>query len=115
MRQYQNKKLDSDAVVRLEEEIQAVNREGGLHVQLILDEPKAFEGGMAKYGSFSGVTNYIAMIGRKSSNLDEKCGYYGERLVLPAQQLGLNTCWSPLPHERTVVIKWICRRESSGR
>lgn len=26
-------------------------------------------------------------------DLDERCGYYGERLVLLAQQLGLNTCW----------------------
>lgn len=42
---------------------------------------------------FSGVSNYIAMIGKKNSNLDEKCGYYGERLVLKAQQMGLNTCW----------------------
>ncbi len=41
---------------------------------------------MAHYGEFSGVRNYIAM-------LEESCGYYGERLVLLAQQLGLNTCW----------------------
>ena len=29
-------------------------------------------------------------------NLDEKCGYYGEKLVLKAQELGLNTCWVAL-------------------
>lgn len=48
---------------------------------------------MAHYGKFSGVTNYIAMIGKKGPTLEETCGYYGERLVLKAQQLGLNTCW----------------------
>ena len=46
---------------------------------------------MAHYGKFSGVTDYIAMIGKKGPTLDETCGYYGERLVLLAQQLGLNT------------------------
>ncbi len=33
------------------------------------------------------------MIGPKGPDLEEKCGYYGEQLVLKAQQLGLNTCW----------------------
>ncbi len=33
------------------------------------------------------------MIGKKGPTLEESCGYYGERLVLLAQQLGLNTCW----------------------
>lgn len=48
---------------------------------------------MAHYGKFSGVENYIALIGKKGPDLEEKCGYYGEQLVLLAQQLGLNTCW----------------------
>ena len=30
--------------------------------------------------------------GKKFDDLSEKCGYYGEQLVLLAQQLGLNTC-----------------------
>mgnify|MGYP002673250912 FL=1 len=37
--------------------------------------------------------NYIAFVGQKDDTLDERTGYYGERLVLLAQQLGLNTCW----------------------
>lgn len=55
---------------------------------------------MAHYGKFEGVTNYIAMIGKKSVDLDETCGYYGERLVLKAQQLGLNTCWVALTYSK---------------
>ena len=51
---------------------------------------------MAHYGKFSGVQNYIALIGRKNNDLDEKIGYYGERLALVAQTLGLNTCWVAL-------------------
>lgn len=93
VRQYEDRPLDQNAVAALQEEISACNREGGLHIQLVTNEPKAFDGLMAHYGKFSGVRNYIAMIGKKGPDLEEKCGYYGERLVLKAQQLGLNTCW----------------------
>ena len=55
---------------------------------------------MAHYGKFSGVTNYIALVGKKSNMLDELCGYYGERLVLKAQQLGLNTCWVAMTYKK---------------
>lgn len=92
VRQYLNKAIDADTLGALQTEIAACNKEGKLHFQLVTDEPKAFDGFMAHYGKFSGVTSYIALIGRKGDDLEEKCGYYGERLVLRAQQLGLNTC-----------------------
>ena len=40
------------------------------------------------------------MIGKKTSDLEEKCGYYGEWLVLLAQQLGLNTCWVAMTYSK---------------
>lgn len=91
VRQYQEKPIEASVVERLNEEIALCNQEGKLHIQLIVDEPKAFAGGMAKYGKFSGVSNYLAMVGPKGA--DEAIGYYGERLVLLAQTLGLNSCW----------------------
>jgi hypothetical protein len=33
------------------------------------------------------------MIGPKGDALRETCGYYGEKIVLYAQTIGLNTCW----------------------
>ena len=48
-------------------------------MQLVLNEPKAFGSFMAHYGTFSGVKNYIAVIGKKSASLEERCGYYGEK------------------------------------
>ena len=99
VRQYQNKPLDKETITALQAEIEACNREGDLHIQLVTNEPKAFDGFMAHYGKFSGVTSYIAMIGKKE-RLDEKCGYYGERLVLLAQQLGLNTCWVAMTYKK---------------
>ena len=91
VRQYQEKAIEATVVGHLDEEIALCNQEGGLHIQLVLDEPQAFTGGMVKYGSFKGVRNYLAMVGPNGA--DEKVGYYGERLVLLAQTLGLNSCW----------------------
>ena len=50
--------------------------------------------------SFSGVINYIVMVGKKSKDLDERVGYYGEQLVLYAQTLGLNTYWVGLSYRK---------------
>lgn len=100
VRRYRNQPLSAEAVSAMRAEIDACNQESGLHIQLVMDEPKAFDGFMAHYGKFSGVRNYIALIGKKDSKLDEKCGYYGERLVLKAQQLGLNTCWVAMTYSK---------------
>ena len=100
VRQYTDKPLGEDVIRPLEEEIAACNKESGLHIQLVKNEPKAFDSFMAHYGKFGGVTNYIAMIGKKGPDLEETCGYYGERLVLKAQQLGLNTCWVAMTYSK---------------
>lgn len=100
VRQYERKPLEAALISALQEEIDACNQESGLHIQLITNEEKAFDCFMAHYGKFSGVTNYIALIGKKSAKLEEACGYYGERLVLKAQQLGLNTCWVAMSYTK---------------
>ena len=100
VRRYKNKVLNEEIISALQAEITACNQESGLHIQLVTNEPKAFDGFIAHYGNFSGVKNYIALIGKKQSKLEEKCGYYGERLVLLAQQLGLNTCWVALTYSK---------------
>ena len=96
VRQYLSKPLKLDELAQLRAEVDTCNQEGGLHVQLVTNEPKAFEGTMARYGKFSGVQNYFALVGKAGPDLQEKCGYWGERLVLKAQMMGLNTCWVAL-------------------
>lgn len=100
VRQYDDRPIEAETLAALQTEIDACSKEGGLHIQLVTDEPKAFSGMMAHYGKFSGVKNYIALVGPKSKELDEKCGYYGERLVLKAQQLGLNSCWVAMTYSK---------------
>lgn len=100
VRRYKNQPINAETISALQTEIDVCNRESGLHIQLVTNEPKAFDSFMAHYGKFSGVTNYIALIGEKDSALDEKCGYFGERLVLKAQELGLNTCWVAMTYSK---------------
>ncbi|MBE6517631.1 MAG: nitroreductase [Thermoplasmata archaeon] len=95
VRQYTDKKIEGDVLNSLEKEIDRINLESGLHIRLVRDEPKAFGSMFAKnISKFKGVENYLAIIGPDSDDLEEKAGYYGEQLVLCAQELGLNTCWA---------------------
>ena len=109
VRAYKNEPLAEDVVMRLEKVIAEVNQRGNLHIQLIQNEPKAFQGTLAKYGKFRNANNYLVMAGKKAASkreesetggLDERIGYYGEHLVLLAQTLGLNTCWVGLSYRK---------------
>lgn len=94
VRQYSADPIVGDTRTALENIIRECNEESGLHFQLITEDPECFNTLLSHYGRFSGVNNYIAVVGsKKLSNLDELAGYYGERIVLEAQMLGLNTCW----------------------
>ena len=101
VRQYTNRAIEPEKRVVLGELIEKINKEAKLHIQIIYDEPKCFDSMMAHYGKFTGVSNYIALIGEKSATLEEKLGYYGEQIVLEAQKLGLNTCWVAMTHGKS--------------
>ena len=99
VRKYKDEPIPEEVLAVLRNKVWEVNSEAGLHVQLVTGEPKAFSG-LICYGTFSGVTNYFVMAGKKGEDLDEKIGYYGEQLVLLAQTLGLNTCWAGVSYSK---------------
>lgn len=103
VRQYNGKKIESGIRETLAALVNECNKENGLNIQIMFDEPKCFDSIMAHYGKFSGVENYIALVGKKGPDLDEKAGYYGEKLVLKAQELGLNTCWVAMTHGKSTA------------
>lgn len=73
--------------------IREINKEQGLHLQLITDEGNISKIKMS-YGMFKNVHGFIAMVGREDDpDLKEKLGYFGEKLVLLATTIGLGTCW----------------------
>lgn len=93
VRRYTDRKIEGEVERQLREEIDRCNAESGLQIQMITEEPDAFGSILAHYGLFKGVRNYIAIVGARAEDLYERSGWYGERIVLKAQMLGLNTCW----------------------
>ncbi len=101
VRHYTDQPIENKKVEWLQRLVDEYNAQSGLHIQLITNEPRSFgESLLARYGKFSGVINYFAMIGQKGDSLDETVGYYGEKLVLEAQMMGLNTCWVGLSYKK---------------
>ena len=100
VRSYTERPITGKTLEELMNLIDRDNADSGLHIQLALNEPEAFGGRIARYGSFKGVRNYIALIGPDNKELEPKCGYYGERIVIGAQALGLNTCWVGLNYSK---------------
>jgi len=93
VRKYIDKEIPADIIAALRDKIEECNKVGNLNIQLVLNETKAFTG-MLSYGKFSGVKNYLVMVGKKADDLDERIGYYGEQLVLHDRlhQDGLRHC-----------------------
>lgn len=101
VRQYSDKKIEGDVKSKLNKYVASINEENGLSMQIFYNEPNCFNSMLAHYGKFSNVKNYIAIVGKKEEQ--EKAGYYGEKLVLKCQELGLNTCWVALTHGKVNV------------
>lgn len=104
VRSFTDRKIEPEKMDELTRLMDECNTRGGLHIQLVTNNPKAFDSRLAHYGKFAGVSNYFALVGPKDSTLDERLGYYGEQLVLRAQQLGLNTCWVGLTFKKDTGV-----------
>ena len=65
VRKYTDKPIAEKDIMILQEAVLKHNAENGLHIQLVLDEPKAFSKGILNYGIFTGVRNYFVMAGPK--------------------------------------------------
>lgn len=100
VRKFTDKPIEGDTLTALREETAICSMLGRLRIILVTDEPSAFGGFVTHYGIFSGVRNYLVLIGDKAPDLQERAGYYGERVVLKAQRLGLNTCWVAVSYSK---------------
>lgn len=99
VREYLDKPIEGEILEILKKEIADSNEESGLNMELILNEKNAFE--KFPLNNFENCKNYIVIMGKKEDKkLQEKAGYYGERIVLKAQELGLNTCWVALTYNK---------------
>ena len=104
VRQYENRPIPAEIRAQLDGYVAELNRQGGLNMQILYDEPVCFSSRLAHYGRFENCSNYFSLVGKKAPDLEERCGYYGELLVLKAQELGLNTCWAALTHGKSKAV-----------
>lgn len=93
-RTYIGEPIDDESADILNNLIKLYNRNSGMTSFLLMDGSEAFNSFLKCYGMFKNVKSLIIMKGPKDDvNLKEKTGYYGQRLVIKATQLGLGTCW----------------------
>ena len=74
-------------------------RESGLDIQLVGDNPEVFNV-IARFGLIRGCRTHVAFVvdDAKARGVadDEAIGYWGQKIVLAAQDMGFNTCWCAL-------------------
>ncbi len=102
VRSYLEKPIEPEKVTQLCALIEACNRESGLHLQLLTDAGKTFQSLFGRASGLAKAPSAIACIGPDTADLDERVGYYGEKIVLFAQQIGLNTCWVGMVKAKSV-------------
>ncbi|MCL1838819.1 MAG: hypothetical protein FWG47_05825 [Propionibacteriaceae bacterium] len=102
VRKYSDRVIPEPIRAQLDVMASSSNAESGLSMKVVYDDPEAFRGGASLYGRLEGVRNYIILSGVGDSS-EQDHGYYGQKLVLLAQHLGLNTCWTGLTFNKKKV------------
>lgn len=103
VRAYKDIAIEQGIRDQLDALVEECNKGSGLNIIIRYDDPAGFDTRLVHYGLFTGISNYIVLKGRKTKDFDFLCGYYGEKIVLYAQQLGLNTCWTAMTFNKKMV------------
>ncbi|SFB18669.1 Putative TM nitroreductase [Acetitomaculum ruminis DSM 5522] len=94
VRNYKSDKIEPEKIQKLNEKIIELNEEGNIHLQFIEDAGNTYNKLLNRAMGLGSAPSVIACAGPNDETLDQRIGYYGEKLVLYAQCLGLNTCWA---------------------
>ena len=102
VREYDGKPLTQAEFNVLGAVVEECARESGLDIQLVGDNPEVFNV-VARFGLIRGCFTHVAFVvddakvgGATKVAVDEALGYWGQKIVLVAQDMGLNTCWCAL-------------------
>ena len=94
VRQYIEDGLAPEELEALSAAVDDVCAKSGLNIQLVADNPQVFDV-VASFGVIHGCSTSLAFV-TSGKEQDVAIGYWGQHLVLTAQELGLNTCWVAL-------------------
>lgn len=93
-RTFTKEAIAEDKIQKIKELIDDINKNSELNISFVEDGSEAFSDIRTSYGFFKNVRSMILMKGNPDlSHFREKVGYYGEKLVLSAVDMGLGTCW----------------------
>lgn len=95
VRAYSPVSLTDEQIKSIQAEITMINtHEAGIFFTLVTEDSNPFSSIRCSYGLFRGVKNYItAVVDEYYPDALERLGYYGELLVLKAQETGLASCF----------------------
>jgi len=104
VRRSRRKYLPAPIAAQTKEALQALAAEYSLRaadseksdarIELVFDNPAAFDGLRKTYGMLTGVHSYAGLIANPADKQAvERLGYYGELLMLHAVAMGLGACW----------------------
>lgn len=98
-RRYLTQPLSAAECENLEKLIDHCNRRSGLHISLVCNRPEPLAGHLIN------ARNYLVFAGQAGDvHLEEKCGYYGEQIILAATAMGLGTCWVGGTYDRSACL-----------
>lgn len=99
VREYDGKPLSRAEFDALGAVVEECARESGLDIQLVGDNPEVFNV-IARFGLIRECRTHVAFVvdDAKAGDVaaDEAIGYWGQKIVLAAQDMGFNTCWCAL-------------------
>lgn len=105
VRSYRNQKIEVEKIAQLKHLIAECNEEGNLHLQLLEDAGNTFSRMLNRVMGLGSAPSVIACVGPDDDTLEERIGYFGQKIVLFAQMLGLNTCWAGTFSEKNVKAR----------
>ena len=105
VRKYQDKRIEKEQIDCLEKKIEELNKEGNIHLQFIENSASTFNKLFNKSAGLGSAPSVIACVGPDDDTLDERVGYFGQKLVIYAQQLGLNTCWVGIFNRKKIPVE----------
>ena len=94
VRNYRPDRIEDSKVEKIRQMIGELNNEGNLHLQFIENAGNTYNKLLNRAMGLGSAPSVIACVGADDETLDQRVGYFGERLVLELQEMGLNTCWA---------------------
>lgn len=102
VRNYRPDRIEESKVQKIKQMIDEVNNEVNLHLQFIENAGNTYNKLLNRAMGLGSAPSVIACVGADDETLDQRVGYFGERLVLELQEMGLNTCWAGTFNRKTI-------------